>query len=144
MPLYHQGKKVKNAWYGGRKVKNAWYGGQKVFASTIVVSGSARDVKSPGIFQPGTFSTVTQLRVPDDTEFLTAQAEITLLPGDSNNMTLRLAGSRSGVIAKANDGLRNRLRLAWSGTVVPGETLTLGLRATGSDKNTISWRFEFS
>lgn len=33
MPIYYNGKKIKNVYYGGRKIKEAWYGGRKVYSS---------------------------------------------------------------------------------------------------------------
>ena len=33
MPVYMNGKKVKDLYYGGRKIKEAWYQGKKVYSS---------------------------------------------------------------------------------------------------------------
>lgn len=36
MPIYYNGKKIKNVYYGGRKIKEAWYGGRKVYTAVVV------------------------------------------------------------------------------------------------------------
>ena len=32
MPIFHQGRKVKEVWHQGRKVREIWHNGQKVFS----------------------------------------------------------------------------------------------------------------
>lgn len=33
MPIYYQGKKIKELYFGGKKIKEAWYGGSKVYGA---------------------------------------------------------------------------------------------------------------
>lgn len=33
MPIYHQGRKVKEVWHQGRKVKELWHQGRKIYTS---------------------------------------------------------------------------------------------------------------
>lgn len=42
MPVYMNGKKIKEIWYGGRKIKEAWYQGKKVYSSKRVVHVPSR------------------------------------------------------------------------------------------------------
>lgn len=37
MPIYMDGKKIKELHYAGRKIKEAWYNGKKVYSSKRVV-----------------------------------------------------------------------------------------------------------
>lgn len=36
MPIYMNGKKIKDLHYGGRKIKEAWYNGRKVYTSFVI------------------------------------------------------------------------------------------------------------
>lgn len=36
MPIYMNGKKIKELHYGGRKIKEAWYEGKKVYTSFVI------------------------------------------------------------------------------------------------------------
>lgn len=137
MPFYHQGKKVKNAWYGGRKVKSAWYGGKKVYASTIVVSGS----KNNAYLLPLDYTTVKTVTVPDGRT--TCEATITLQNVSSKLITVSLESSRRGKLAQdnTNDGT---VRIEGTYDVTPGEVLKIRLGSLSPFTSTTTWRFEFS
>jgi len=49
MPIYMNGKKIKDLHYAGRKIKEAWYNGRKVYSSfTIPPSWYYTDSYKPG------------------------------------------------------------------------------------------------
>lgn len=57
MPVYLNGKKIKDLHYAGRKIKEAWYNGKKVYSSgpPVWTEGAAYDVGDTVLYNWGDY-----------------------------------------------------------------------------------------
>lgn len=81
MPIYYQGKKIKELYFGGKKIKEAWYGGSKVYSSGPVHSSEPEEWVSGKYYRVGDLVTGRSVYATADLTFQCIMAHMS----DSDN-----------------------------------------------------------
>lgn len=103
MPVYHQGRKVKEVYHQGRKVKELWYMGRKVYTSFTLRTVTVRVNPRSGLFGSPSWDTgsVTGDRtlvqyVADGGLLLSANATYTRTDGATSGLSANGVAVRAG------------------------------------------------